>query len=181
MKDPTDGKRTLGLHRPALLAAASAAMVTAYFLLPLHLLGPHRPLLSWLLFVAGLALVAVGLLVQIQYVLTDRTGTTPAWMIAGLMCLTILLFAAAYFVLARQRGEFIGLRTRVDALYFTVVTLATVGYGDISPSGQTARVLTLLQLLYSFVFLTAGATTLSRLLRVRIARHGREAAGRPES
>lgn len=176
MNNPTDdNKRTLW-HRPALLATASAVMVTAYFLLPLHLLGPHRPLLSWLAFVAGLTLVAVALLRQIQHVLAERTGTRPAWMIAGLMCLTVLLFASAYYVLARQQGEFIGLRTRVDALYFTVVTLATVGYGDISPSGQTARVLTLLQLLYSFVFLTAGATTLTRLLRGRIVRRGRGSA-----
>ncbi|MEU6123697.1 potassium channel family protein [Streptomyces sp. NPDC047123] len=148
-------------------------MVTLFFLAPLHLLGPHRPVVSWLAFAAGLLLVAVLLLVQLRYVLTGRGGTRPGWVIAGLMCLTVLLFASAYFVLARQPGEFTGLRTRVDALYFTVVTLATVGYGDITPTGQSARVLTILQILYSFVFLTAGATALTRQLRRRFLRHDR--------
>ncbi|MCX5206643.1 potassium channel family protein [Streptomyces sp. NBC_00237] len=152
-------------HRPTLLAVSAAVMVAVYFWLPLHVFGHHRPFLSWTALACGLVLVAVGLLVQIQYVLANRGGSRPAWIIAGLMCLTILLFSATYYVLAQQQDEFDGLRTRLDALYFTVVTLATIGFGDVSPTGQTARAVTLLQVLYSFVFLTAGATTLTRDLR----------------
>ncbi|MFI5805044.1 potassium channel family protein [Streptomyces sp. NPDC051561] len=155
-------------------------MITGYFLLPLHLFGAHRPVMSWLVLAAGLILVAAGLLVQIQYLLTGQVGTRPAWIIAGLMCFTVLLFSSAYYILARRHGEFIGLNTRIDALYFTVVTLATVGFGDISPSGQTARVLTLLQLLYTFVFLTAGATALSRHLRGRLRHRVGAPSGQPD-
>ncbi|MBB6438602.1 potassium channel family protein [Streptomyces candidus] len=147
---------------------AAVVMVTAYFFLPLQLFGAHRPVLSWTVVVCGLALVAAGLLVQIQDVMTGRGGTRPACLIAALMCLTMLLFSAAYYVLAREQQEFTGLHTRVDALYFTVVTLATIGYGDVTPSGQTARVMTMLQVLYSFVFLTAGATAITRHLRVQM-------------
>jgi hypothetical protein len=32
-----------------------------------------------------------------------------------------------------------GLNTRTDALYFTLVTMATVGFGDIHAEGQFAR------------------------------------------
>jgi hypothetical protein len=53
----------------------------------------------------------------------------------------------------------------VDALYFTLVTLATIGYGDITPRGQAARGTVVVQILYSFVFLTAAATALSRRVR----------------
>ncbi|CAM5569911.1 hypothetical protein SALBM135S_00447 [Streptomyces alboniger] len=159
-------------RRPVLLCGWAAVTVSAYFLLPLHAFGEHRPVLSWLTLITGLCLVAAGLLRQIQHVLTGRAGTLPAWTVAGLMCLTVLLFSSAYYVLARQRGEFAGLSTRLDALYFTIVTLATVGYGDISPTGQTARLVTLLQIVYSFVFLTAGATVLSRQMHARILRHG---------
>ena len=31
------------------------------------------------------------------------------------------------------------MHTRVDALYFTLATMATVGYGDIHAEGQVAR------------------------------------------
>ncbi|MFJ6698932.1 potassium channel family protein [Streptomyces sp. NPDC091272] len=160
-----------GMRRPAALAFSAVTMGVIYFLLPLHVLGRHRPVLSWLVLVCALVVVALGLLVEIQSVITGRGGTRPAWTIAGLMCLSVCVFSAAYFVLAQQPHEFVGLRTRVDALYFTVVTLATIGYGDISPSGQAARALTLIQVLYSFVFLTAAATALSRQVRVRLLRH----------
>jgi hypothetical protein len=55
-----------------------------------------------------------------------------------------------------------------------VVTPATIGYGDITPRGQTARVVVMLQIVYSFVFLTAAATALSRRLRALVGtRRGR--------
>ncbi|WP_398985126.1 ion channel [Streptomyces sp. AK010] len=47
-------------------------------------------------------------------------------------------------------------------MYFTVVTPATVGYGDVTPRGQEARLVTVTQVVYTFVFLTAAATALSR-------------------
>lgn len=179
MRAPTD-ERATGWHRPVLLSGSTAVMITTYFLLPLEVFGSHRPVLSWLVLIAGLALIAAVLLTQIQYVLTFRGGTRPVWITAGLMCLTVLLFSSAYYVLAQRQGEFAGLRTRVDALYFTLITLATVGYGDISPSGQTARLLTILQLLYSFVFLTAGATALTRHVRTTVLRHQQTRAGHRE-
>ncbi|GGL64666.1 membrane protein [Streptomyces fumigatiscleroticus] len=151
---------------PALAAVLFvAALLTAYFLLPLNRLGPRRPVLSWTLFVLALALVAALMLRQIRGVLTGRPGTRPGLVIPLLMSLSVLVFASGYFALSRHPGEFAGLRTRLDALYFTVVTLATVGYGDITPQGQTARVMTVLQILYNFVFLTAAATALSRWIR----------------
>ncbi|MFJ8544375.1 potassium channel family protein [Streptomyces sp. NPDC093586] len=159
-------------------ACAAVGLVVAYFLLPLDRLGPDRPVLSWLLFGLALAVVAALLLRQIRHVLTDRTGTHPGVVIALLVLLSVHVFAAAYYTLAKQPGEFSGLRTRVDSLYFTVVTLATVGYGDITPRGQTARVVAILQILYSFVFLTAAGTALGQQLRSRVVRRTAEGTAR---
>ncbi|MGV9291486.1 potassium channel family protein [Streptomyces sp. NPDC003719] len=145
-------------------------MVTAYFLLPLDRLGPRHPVSSWLLFAVGLAAVAVLLLRQIRHVLTGRTDTHPGVAISLLILLSVHVFAAAYYLLAKQPGAFDGLHTRVDSLYFTVITLATVGYGDITPHSQTARLVTILQIVYSFVFLTAAGTALSQQLRSRVTR-----------
>ncbi|WP_408649028.1 potassium channel family protein [Streptomyces poriticola] len=140
-------------------------MVVAYFLLPLDHLGPQHPVLSWVVFCLVLTLVALLLLRQVRQVLAERPGARPGLAIALLTVLAVHVFAAAYYALSHQPGQFSGLHTRLDALYFTVVTLATVGYGDITPRGQTARVVTIVQILYTFVFLTAGATALGQWMR----------------
>ncbi|WP_374227467.1 potassium channel family protein [Streptomyces sp. AC512_CC834] len=157
--------------RPWILRTGiAAAVVVAYFLLPLDHLGPQRPALSWVLFALLLTVVAVLLLRQIRHVLLDRPDTRPGVVISLLIVLSVHVFSATYYALAKQPGEFDGLHTRVDALYFTVVTLATVGYGDITPRGQAARVVTVLQITYSFVFLTAAATALTTRMRDRVVR-----------
>ncbi|MFF5342073.1 potassium channel family protein [Streptomyces althioticus] len=153
-------------------AAGLTAMVTAYFLLPLDRLGPRRPVLSWVLFGAALALIAVLLLIQVTRVLLNVPGARPGLVIPPLMCLSVLVFATTYQGLAQRPGELDGIATRLDALYFTMVTLATVGYGDITPRGQTARLVTILQILYSFIFLTAAATALTNHLRNTLRHHG---------
>lgn len=152
--------------------AGVTAMVTAYFLLPLNGLGPRRPVLSWLLFGLALALIAVLLLVQVTRVLLAVPGVRPGLVIPPLMCLSVLVFATAYQGLAQRPGELDGIATRLDALYFTLVTLATVGYGDITPRGQSARLVAILQILYSFIFLTAAATALTNHLRNALRHHG---------
>lgn len=151
-----------------LAVVAVTAMTSVYFVLPLDEIGPRRPVASWTLFVLALAGVGVLLLVQVREVVAGGTRARPGIVIPLLMCLSVTIFAGAYYALAKQPGQFDGLTTRVDALYFTVTTLATVGYGDITPSGQTARVVTMVQILYTFVFLTAATTALTRTLRGRL-------------
>ncbi|MGC0385663.1 potassium channel family protein [Streptomyces sp. SAI-129] len=148
----------------------AAAVVVAYFLLPLDHLGPQRPVLSWVLFTLLLTVVAVLLLRQIRHVLLDRPDSRPGVVIPLLIVLSVHVFSATYYALAKSPGEFTGLHTRIDALYFTVVTLATVGYGDITPRGQASRVVTILQITYSFVFLTAAATALTSRMRDMVVR-----------
>jgi voltage-gated potassium channel len=151
---------------------AVTVMITAYFLLPLDGLGPRRPVLSWVLFGLALALVAGLLLKQVVHVLLDHPNARPGLVIPLLICLSVLVFATAYQGLAQHPGEVDGLTTRLDGLYFTLVTLATIGYGDITPQGQSARLVTILQILYTFIFLTASATALTRYLRANLQHRG---------
>ncbi|MFI6855223.1 potassium channel family protein [Streptomyces sp. NPDC050416] len=157
-------------------AAAGGLVVavgTAYFLLPLEGLGDDRSWLGWPLFALCLGLLAALLLRQVRDVVLEKPHTRPGVMIPLLMCLAVLVFSSGYYTLAQRPGQFTGLSTRVDALYFTVVTLATVGYGDITPSGQEARLVAVAQILYTFVFLTAAATALSRRLHAVVAARDR--------
>lgn len=143
----------------------ASVLLSAYFLLPLHHFGPHRPLFSWMVFLGALGVVAVLLLLQIRDVLLQRSSAQPGFVIPLLMLVTVHVFSAGYLALSRHPGAMKGLETRVDALYFTTATLATVGYGDVVAVGQSARLVVVLQLAYSVVFLTAAGAALSTQLR----------------
>lgn len=140
-------------------------LLAGYFLLPLHHFGPHRPTASWAVFVGALGAVAGLLVWQIRDVLLERSTARPGFVIPVLMMVSVHIFAAGYFALSRYPGEMSGLETRLDALYFTMVTLTTVGYGDVVATGQTARIVVVLQLVYGLVFLTAAGAALSTQLR----------------
>ncbi|MFF7458508.1 potassium channel family protein [Kitasatospora sp. NPDC008115] len=147
-----------------LLLGSFTLLMTGYFTLPLRTLGDDRPVLSWVLF--GVVLTGLTGLLLARIVDTFRgTGRHPGVWLAFLICLSLTVFASTYYVLADHPGEFDGLRTRLDSLYFTVVTMATIGYGDITPAGQGPRLVVLLQIAYNFVFLAAAAGALGRTVR----------------
>ncbi|WP_406113271.1 potassium channel family protein [Kitasatospora purpeofusca] len=157
------------LHRPdlrawGLLLGSFALLMLGYFTLPLRALGDDHPLLSWVLFAAVLTLLTGLLLARIVDSMRG-TGRHPGVWLAFLICFSLTVFAGTYYVLADHPGEFHGLVTRLDALYFTVVTMATIGYGDITAAGQGPRLVVLLQIAYNFVFLAAAAGALSRTVR----------------
>jgi voltage-gated potassium channel len=86
----------------------------------------------------------------------------------------VVLWAIALFVLVYARlagipGEFEGLATRLDAFYFTFTTLATVGFGDVHASGQAARLVVTVQIVFNLVVLALAAQVLVTALR----RHAR--------
>ena len=57
----------------------------------------------------------------------------------------------------------------IDSFYFTVITLATVGYGDLTPTTQTGKLVTVL-----FVITGVGIFLgfLNKVMERRMERHG---------
>lgn len=84
-----------------------------------------------------------------------------------LLCVVAMFFALYYYRLAVQYpGQFDGIVTRTDALYYTIVTLGTVGFGDIHATGQAARIATMIQIVFDLVVIgTLLAITSSGLSR----------------
>ena len=78
----------------------------------------------------------------------------------------LLLFASTYFVMERaSAANFTQPLTRTDALYFSVSVFSTVGFGDIAPKSEAARVLLIVQMLGDLAFLGAGARVLLGAVR----------------
>ncbi|MFD8757275.1 ion channel [Kitasatospora sp. NPDC059577] len=155
------------------LLLAFTLLMVGYFTLPLGWLGDRRPVLSWAAFVAALAGMTWLMLAKIIGVMRGTAKRPVVWLVF-LIGLTATIFSATYYAMGAHKSEFAGLETRLDALYFTVVTMATVGYGDITPAGQTARFVVVVQILYNFVFLAAAAGTASRAVRSSVERRIRK-------
>ena len=102
-------------------------------------------------------LVAVASVAAVAYVVASEVRRSerrlqPVHLILALE-LVLVGFALAYYVLAvNHPGEFVGLKTRLDALYFSLTTMSTVGYGDISAAGQLGRLVVAVQLGFNLVF-----------------------------
>lgn len=79
-----------------------------------------------------------------------------------IVTLVVVFFAAVYYDMS---GQFHGIATRVDSLYFTVVTLCTVGYGDIVPVSQDARAVATVQMLFDLVIVTSSISIVVGALR----------------
>ncbi|CAO2148831.1 unnamed protein product [Urochloa humidicola] len=74
--------------------------------------------------------------------LSGGGSTRPRFWLVGVLLLAYLLAgtAAFYLVMDDMSGDRSGSRA-LDALYFCVVTMTTVGYGDLVPSSDAAKLL----------------------------------------
>jgi voltage-gated potassium channel len=144
--------------RRALAAALGRTLLTVVSVLVLYVVLPldgQFGVRTLLALVAGL--LAVGLLVvwQTWAVLRSRHPALRAVeALAVTIPLFLVLFAAADVVLAGSDPDaFTEPLSRIDGLYFVVTVFATVGFGDISPVSEAARVLTTVQMVGNLVFI----------------------------
>ena len=57
----------------------------------------------------------------------------------------------------------------VDSLYFSVVAVTTVGFGDLTPSTDASK-------LFTVVYILSGITIITTFLRMRMSRRGSKLA-----
>ncbi|WP_218146227.1 potassium channel family protein [Geodermatophilus ruber] len=105
-------------------------------------------------------LLAVGVLVgwQVRAVLrSPYPGLRAVEALALIVPLFLLLFAVVYVVLdGSVPGSFTEALSRTDALYLVVTVFTTVGFGDITPVTEVARILVTVQMVCNLVVLGLG-------------------------
>lgn len=122
--------------------------------------------------VLSLVLLAVFVTRQVRHY-PDRIGR----LVNVFLAVVALLALACYAMAVHRPDQFTGLVTRTDALYFTITTVSTVGYGDIHAVGQAARALVTMMIVFDIVFLgVLGSAISASYQRWRAA-----AASRPGS
>ena len=172
MPAPTTHEMEPQQRRRVLAAALLRALLTAIVLVALYYLLPLNDewrLSSAIRAVVGLALFVAVLIWQIQKVLSaEHPEIRAVEALALTLPLFLLMFATAYFLMSvHGSGAFSQEHlTRTDALYLTVTVFATVGFGDISPVSQAARVAVMFQMLLDLVILGVGINAFVSAARV---------------
>lgn len=71
-------------------------------------------------------------------------------LIQAIINLLIFVFVVTALVFITQHGEDSPIQSYIDALYFTVTTLTTTGYGDVVLKGETGRLVAVVIMLGGF-------------------------------
>lgn len=93
--------------------------------------------------------------------------------LAATLVLFLVLFASAYYLLDRASpGSFTEPLSRTDALYFTLTTFSTVGFGDIAARSETGRVMAMLQMAGGLLLVGFAARVLASAVQAGLRRKG---------
>ena len=131
-------------------ALSAVPLLTLYYLAPLD--GPLD--ISTLIgFALGLVAFALVIIWQVRAIASSdapRLRTVRA-VVIGVSTL-LVVFASTYSVISNgQPDSFSEPLSRTDALYFTVTVFATVGFGDIAPRSEVARIITMVQMIVGLI------------------------------
>lgn len=148
----------------------TVGLFLVYWLLPIQ----DRVSVSWVFRLIGGLLLTCGVVAwQVRSI--SRSTRPILRAIRGLIVsfgIFVIAFASTYLGISHQQpSSFNDPLSKLDALYFTVTVVATVGFGDIVPRSNLARSLTTIQMLLDLVFIaTAGRLLITTATHSRAAR-----------
>jgi voltage-gated potassium channel len=131
-------------------------------------------------------LVDAGLLFE-EFFFRIQRLVIPAFAFLTFYSLLIILFASAYHIISQYTGNthfYVGGAPRAlsfsESIYFSIISISTVGYGDIVPHSSVARLLASVEVVCGFMLLLFGVSELLEYTREHRgeARHPRRSSRR---
>ncbi len=162
-------------------SAVLACTLLIYYGLPLTRPDTSSGVVGFLVFLAGVAGLVVLISHQVRrFTMHISQARTRVFGLLSVLYIVVVFFALSYYLLERgDPDQFAGLTTRTDALYFSIVTLGTVGYGDVHPTGQEARIAAMVQIVFDLVVIGALFAIVSSQIahRLSVIRAGHDGPG----
>ena len=157
-----DGQMRRSMRRRILADAGLLVLATCiYAFVPWNRAEPGRNAIVATTFVCGLvgSAALVGWQLRAYRTTVAKTGSARLRGLLLAVYFAMLFFATAYYLMATAHPEQIAeLKTRTDALYFTLSILSTVGFGDVHAAGQAARAMVSLQIAFDLLVIGLAVT-----------------------
>ena len=143
-----------------------AALVGTYYALPIES-SSGRDAIAGL--VLGLVVLVGMVIVYCRSILrAEFPGLRAMEALAACVPLFLLLFAATYIVVDNgSANNFSERMTHTTAIYFTVTVFSTVGFGDVTPKSDAARLLVTGQMITDLVILGLAVKVIVGAVRRR--------------
>jgi voltage-gated potassium channel len=178
---PRSARRRAVRHATVRSVLTAAVFVVAYYVLPIDQPYSQSVVIE---LVVGLVVV-IGLIgFQAREIANSPyPGMRAVVAMATSLPFFLLLFATVYFQLGRnQPGSFTQVMTRTDALYFTMTVFSSVGFGDIVPKFEIARILTMIQMAGDLLVVGVAARIIVRAVQTGQSRvQSKSGSGQPPS
>ena len=147
---------------------AAALLIAGYYLMPLGDMSDVEVVVRVVL--AGVLVVSV-IVWEIRAV--NRAAYPQLRAVEALVVtvfVIVIAFAASYLNMSHhQPNAFNVSLSRTSSLYFTITTLATVGYGDIHPDTDHARIVVMVQMVANVAVLGASVKLILGTVRHRVS------------
>jgi voltage-gated potassium channel len=149
------GRRRRLIAMTALFVIVSwTAIIGAYYLIPFDDRSAAGAVVR--LVVGLVMLIAVLVWLVFRIINADVPGLRALEALAVVVILLVVVFAATYLsVVSESPHSFNQGLDHTSSLYFTITVLATVGFGDIVPVTDFARVLVSVQMIVDLIFIAA--------------------------
>ena len=152
---PKAQRRLAMLRSVAIVVLAWALILGAFFVLPI---GHESGLRAILRLCADVALIGALIAWQIRRISAAELPELRAAEALGvIVAVSLVAFSAIYLALSHETpATFTERLSHARALYFTITIFSTVGFGDITPRTDAARMIVSAQMLLDLALIGAG-------------------------
>ena len=159
-----------------LVSVAWVGLIGIYYAVPS---SSDSPAFDVIRLLVGLLLIAFVIAWQASHIVKSQLPELRAAQSLGVvMPLFLVTFSSVYLSLSDfSRRDFSQALDHTRALYFTITVFSTVGFGDITPTTDGARILVSIQMLLDLVIIGAVARILINAAKIGLARNDQPPSG----